>query len=119
MSYTLAAAATATGLSRTTILRAIKDGKIAGTKDELGEWHVEPAELHRLHPPVAEHGAGGDVAPPRTGLDVDALGAQIEALLRQAADRLRQQVDDARRQRDAGRDRTPALLPADEPEQIA
>ena len=41
MSYTLAAAAAATGLDQSTILKAIKDGKIAGTKDERGEWHVE------------------------------------------------------------------------------
>ena len=57
MPYTLAAAATATGLNKTTILKAIKDGKLAGSKDERGEWLVEPAELHQLYPPVAERGA--------------------------------------------------------------
>jgi hypothetical protein len=36
MSYTLTAAATATGLNRTAILRAIKSGKISGAKDEHG-----------------------------------------------------------------------------------
>ncbi len=104
MSYTLAAAATATGLSQTTILKAIEDGRIAATKDERGEWQVEPAALQQLHPPIAEHDAGGEVAPPLAALDVDALGAQIEALLRQAAQRLRQQAD-ARRARESGHDR--------------
>jgi hypothetical protein len=115
MSYTLAAAATATGLSQTTILEAIEDGRIAATKDERGEWHLEPAELRQLHPPTAERNVGGEVAPPLAALDVDALGAQIEALLRQAAQRLRQQAD-ARRARDSGHDREhqTQLLPADE-----
>ncbi|HZN28638.1 MAG TPA: hypothetical protein VFB68_04000 [Xanthobacteraceae bacterium] len=111
MSYTLAAAATATGLSETTILKAIEDGRIAGTKNERGEWQVEPAALQQLRPPIAEHDVGGEVAPPLAALDVDALGAQIEALLRQAAQRLRQQAD-ARRARESGH--ASQLLPADE-----
>jgi hypothetical protein len=115
MSYTLAAAATATGLSQTTILKAIEDGRIAATQDERGEWQVEPAELHHLDPSPAERSEGGEVAPPLAALDVDALGAQIEALLRQAAQRLRQQAD-ARRTRDSGHGRghQTQLLPADE-----
>jgi hypothetical protein len=106
MSHTLAAAATASGLSKTTILKAIKDGRIVGTKDELGEWHVEPADLSLLDPSLAEQGAGSDAAQPSEGFDVEALGAQIEALLRQAGDRLRRQVDEVRRDRDTEHDRT-------------
>jgi hypothetical protein len=105
MSYTLAAAATATGLSKTTILKAIKDGRIVGTKDELGEWHVEPAELSLLDSSIAERNAGGDAAGRSAGFDVEALGAQIEALLRQAGDRLRRQIDEVRRDRDDADDR--------------
>ena len=48
MSYSLAAAAAATGLNKTSILRAIKSGEISGTKDVLGHWRVELAELHRV-----------------------------------------------------------------------
>ena len=48
MSYDLAAVAAATGLNKASILRAIKSGKISGTKDALGQWWVEPAELHRV-----------------------------------------------------------------------
>ena len=58
MSYTLAAAAAACGLNKSTVLRAIKAGKISGTKDEHGEWHIEAAELHRVYPPVAAAAAG-------------------------------------------------------------
>jgi excisionase family DNA binding protein len=57
MSYTLATAAKATGLNKSTILRAIKSGQITGTKDQFGEWRVEPVELHRVHPAVPERQA--------------------------------------------------------------
>jgi excisionase family DNA binding protein len=97
MSYTLAAAATATGLSKSTILRAIKDGEIAGTKDQRGEWRVEPAELYRIYPPVARRHAGSDAAQLYAAPDVEALGAEIEALLRRAGACLRRQLADVRR----------------------
>jgi len=42
MSYTPAAAAAACGINKSTILRAIKSGKVSATKDEHGEWHIEP-----------------------------------------------------------------------------
>src|SRR5438105_15613921 len=63
MSYTLAAAAAACGLNKSTVLRAIKAGKISGTKDEHGEWHIEAAELHRVYPPVAAAAAGNRALP--------------------------------------------------------
>jgi hypothetical protein len=110
MSYTLAAAASATGLSQTIILRAIKDGRIVGTKDEHGEWHIEPAELSLLVPSIAEHGADG----PPTVPDVEELGAQIEALLRQAGDRLRRQLDDVHRDREDDRAHDPDLVLVDQ-----
>ena len=55
MPYDLAEAAAATGLNKASILRAIKSGKISGTKDALGQWWVEPAELHRVAKPGREH----------------------------------------------------------------
>ena len=63
MSYTLAEAAAATGLNKTSVLRAIKSGKVSGTKDEHGQWHVEPAELHRVYPAVASQRCEGEQTP--------------------------------------------------------
>jgi len=57
MSYTLAEAATAAGVYKSTILRAIKSGKISGAKNEMGEWVVEPVELHRVYPPATRSDA--------------------------------------------------------------
>ena len=52
MSYTLGDAAKATGKSKTTLHRAIKSGKISATKAEDGSYSIDPAELHRVFPPV-------------------------------------------------------------------
>lgn len=49
--YSVAAAAGITGLSKITVLRAIQAGHISGTKNEINEWQVDPAELHRLYSP--------------------------------------------------------------------
>jgi hypothetical protein len=96
MSYTLAAAAKATGLKKARILKAIEDGRIVGRKDQHGEWRIERAELHRIFPRLEPMNAGEDTNQQTVALDAEALGAQIEALLRKAGQRLRQQLDDVR-----------------------
>src|SRR5262245_23455231 len=85
MSYSLAEAAQATGLNRSTILRAIKRGAISGVRDEAGAWSVEPVELHRVFPPAA-------ATPKATPQD-----AQADALVAE----LRAQLSEMRAQRDA------------------
>jgi hypothetical protein len=52
MPYSLKQAATATGKSKPTILRAIQSGTVSAEKDGLGEWQIDPAELHRVYEPV-------------------------------------------------------------------
>jgi hypothetical protein len=52
MAYTLGQAGRATGMHKTSILRALKRGTISGTRDAAsGEWRIEPAELHRVYKP--------------------------------------------------------------------
>src|SRR5215831_18790159 len=48
----LSQAAEAVGMNRSSILRAIKAGKISATRDEHDQWQIEPAELHRVYPAV-------------------------------------------------------------------
>jgi hypothetical protein len=48
---------------KSTVLRAIKAGRISGTKDEQCEWHVEPAELHRVYPPRRVGGRSSGAVP--------------------------------------------------------
>ena len=122
MPYSLAEAARATGTNKTTILRAIKSGKVSGSKDEHGNWLVEPAELHRVYPLVGQRNDARngsmqrDATPPAAAFE-----AQI-ATLRDTAELLRAQLDDVRTDRDHWRDQALAvtrqladLRPAPEP----
>jgi septal ring factor EnvC (AmiA/AmiB activator) len=54
MAYSLKQAADATGRTKPTLLRAIQTGKISAKKNEMREWEIDPAELHRVYPPVAQ-----------------------------------------------------------------
>jgi hypothetical protein len=53
MKHTLGTAAKATGVSRSTVLRSIKTGKISADKDANGNYAIDPSELHRVFPPVS------------------------------------------------------------------
>lgn len=50
--YNIATAAAAVGRNKNAILRAINAGKISVTKDANGEVQIDPAELHRIYPPL-------------------------------------------------------------------
>ena len=50
MGYTLGQASNATGRSKSTIQAAIKSGRISAQKDDIGQWSIDPAELHRVYP---------------------------------------------------------------------
>jgi hypothetical protein len=48
--YSLVTGAAATGVNRSTILRAIKAGKLSAERD----GSIQPVELHRLFPPLPQ-----------------------------------------------------------------
>ena len=50
MQYTAGQAAKVAGVSTATITRAIKRGRLSGSKDGNGSWRIDPAELHRIYP---------------------------------------------------------------------
>jgi excisionase family DNA binding protein len=80
MSYTLSEAAAACGVNKSTVLRAVKSGRISGTKDDFGTWHVDEAELYRVFPPAA---ASPEAVPHRALSDAatDALVAELRAVI--------------------------------------
>jgi excisionase family DNA binding protein len=52
MSYTLAEAVALVGHDRSTLLRAIKSGKLSASRDKVGgAWRVDAAELARVYGP--------------------------------------------------------------------
>jgi hypothetical protein len=104
MAYTLGEAAKATGKSKTSIRRALDSGRISGTKNDLGEWIIDPAELHRVFPMVergnsdAEQQAARSVTPGGTPV-TPPLRAELEAAERIIA-MLTDERDDLRRRLD-------------------
>jgi hypothetical protein len=91
---TLTEAAKWAGKGRTTIFKAIKQGRISAKKDDDGEWLIDPTELARIYQPAAavnvpENGSG----------EQQAIGSELEALRRENA-LLREVVDDLRAERD-------------------
>jgi hypothetical protein len=60
MSYTLGQAAKVVGMSKTSILRSIKAGRISAGRDEFGQWAIEPCELHRVYPALIEDTVTGN-----------------------------------------------------------
>src|SRR6516225_11949611 len=87
--HNLVSAAAATGVNRSTILRAIKAGRISGQRDETNGWEIDPAELHRVFPPL-----------PSSATTATQLGATTDALVAE----LRAVIADLRRDRDAWRE---------------
>jgi hypothetical protein len=117
MAYTLATAAAAVGRNRSSISRAIKTGKLSATRDEVtGAWIIDPAELHRLYPPIsaqpdAQHDARPD-AEARMGdahADVHALLRRAEVAESRLAD-AQDQIADLRRRLDAADEERRAVL---------
>lgn len=99
--YSLTEAATATGKSKSTILRSIRAGRISANRDELsGDWRVQPAELHRLYPALVRD-ASDDT--PRNGHDADeltkwrALAIEREDTIRDLRARLDAEAEERRR----------------------
>jgi hypothetical protein len=94
MSYSQNNAAAACGIYKSTVLRSIKAGRLTATKDALGQWRIEPAELHRVYPPAQSNDA--DANPTRH----DAATGLRAALAEQRMEDLKAMLDDVRVQRD-------------------
>lgn len=116
MSYTLNEAAKATGKSKTTIHRALKSGKVSAVKRDNGAYAIEPAELHRVFPPVpaernAERSNRNDME--HLHNDQGTLRIQLETIEKER-ERERQQlqetISDLREDRDRWRQQATALL---------
>jgi hypothetical protein len=105
MGYTLGQAARAVGMSKTSIFRSIKAGRISGTKDEFGQWCIEPCELHRVYPALtvvtdSDSTAERAVTGSETGGDTALVEAMRASLLEQRISDLKTMLDDMRTQRD-------------------
>src|SRR3954453_10769951 len=50
MHLSLRQAAKEAGVAKTTLIRALKSGRLSAQKNDLGDWAIDPAELHRVFP---------------------------------------------------------------------
>lgn len=106
MYTSLTEAAEATGMSRTTIQRAIKAGKISAPKTSDGKYAIDPSELHRVYVKRTETQNSRSNETERNsdetlrrGSENSVLGAEVEGL-RAQVDLLKSERDDLRERLD-------------------
>jgi hypothetical protein len=115
MPHTLREAAKAVGRDRSTLIRAIRAGRLSANRDDAtGAWLIEPAELHRIYPPEpAEGDAERTSGAPGSATAMRPVGrangaqaaAQVEIReLRAQLAAYERTVDDLRRRLDAESD---------------
>ena len=95
-SFTLGTASQATGTAKSTILRAIKAGRISATRDELGQWQIDPAELARTFPLLAIP----RMAPAQPSTERDAPAIERDATTNILVEELRTALAQMRRDSD-------------------
>ena len=111
MSMTLAEAAAACGMDKSTVRRAVRSGRISATRDEGGVWRVEPVELHRVFPPAVVR-TESDAAAAPLHAPPDAAAAATDALVAE----LRAVIADLRHDRDHWREQAQRLALPKPPE---
>src|SRR5262245_65397530 len=75
----LAEAAKHCGVNRSTILRAVKSGKMSGIRNDDGSWSVETSELFRVFEPKADTNAAPQ--PAQRDAATDALVAELRTVI--------------------------------------
>jgi len=107
MTYTLGQAARATGKSKSTISKALKNGVISAEKGANGAFKIDPSELHRVFPPnsVKEHHQPPDNTT-KERLETAVKVAQLEVRLEAAEKR----AGDLEQDRDSWRNQANSLL---------
>ena len=113
MGYSLGEAAKEIGVSKPTVQRAIKSGRLSATRRDDSSYDIDPAELRRAFPAVTpSRNVTIDMQHGETAGDTHALQAEIDGLREQVA-LLKDERDDLRRRLDAEaeeRRRVTALL---------
>lgn len=114
MRYTLGTASKATGKAKSTILRAIKSGKISAKKAYDGSYEIEPSELHRVFEPnSSQQASSNDTHPPEERDATLRIRLELLEVERQRErDQMQSTIDDLRSRLDRSEDRFTALLAA-------
>lgn len=136
MKYSLSEAAKATGKNKTTIQRAIKNGKISASKGDSGSYEIDPSELHRVFPPTAtqrdaQHPQSNDTQQRNFASNHNNLERILElekslAVAHEKAhglesqkDQMTDTINDLRKRLDSSEGRVTALLTDNRPKRIS
>lgn len=108
MSYTLATAAETAKVTKPTVFRWIKSGKITAAKAEDGTYRIDPAELHRYLDSVTQRPA--EATPQRSETPAEAAAMPPDPLpdavaLRYEVEKLKALLEMERQRAEAERDR--------------
>ncbi len=121
MQLSLSAAAKEMGRSKSTLSRAIKEGRLSATRCEDGSYRIDPAELYRVFSSPVPQPTTSNTAQPASERD-GTLRMQLEVAERER-DREREErnrereqmqatIDDLRTRLDRAESRIAGLLPA-------
>lgn len=93
-------AAEQSGVSKSTILRAIQKGRLSAARTDDGGYAIDPAEVHRVYGNRSTQRSDTDAMGQDAPADAtSALRAEIDGLKAQLA-LMREQLDDVKDQRD-------------------
>lgn len=104
MGITLREASEKVGVTRQTLMKAIKTGRISAEKSSKGEWRIEPVELFRVWSPV--NGVQQPLQLDLTASDTPSLQAENGLL--------REQIAELREERNAWREQAQRLALTDQ-----
>lgn len=113
MVYTLGEAAKATGKSKATISKAIKNGRISAIKDDTGTFNIDPSELHRVYPLIVASKHEEVEVNTTDVAEYNAIVRELKIRLEVATERLADKeamISDLRDERDRWRQQATLLL---------
>ena len=100
-------AAETVGMTKPALFKAIKSGRLSATRDDKGQYQIDPAELFRVYPPPKTEPVTRN--PESLQLEIDGLRREIQQRDERFND-MRTQVDDLKTDRDHWRQQATALL---------
>jgi excisionase family DNA binding protein len=100
-------AAQQASVSKSTILRAVRTGRLSAARTDDGGYSIEPSELFRVYEP--RRSSNGASAGTQQATATGELKAQLEGA-RRVEELLRRQLDDIREDRDRWRAQAEAII---------
>jgi hypothetical protein len=103
--FSMGEAARQAGVSKATIHRAIKAGKLSAAKKNDGSYVIDPAELFRAYPSVKQ----AETVTARRSVTPHEIPPETPDMVRENA-MLRERIDELKEERDAWRNQAERLL---------